>query len=116
MRRIHTGLIILSVATSVIILGAATFQAPEAPIGLDNLSNGLTDQTTHDANLAEFAAVDAVSDGLGPLFVPLAIWTPVRPGPARRCENSGSVTCATENSLRPISGWLPAKSSTIARW
>ncbi len=68
MRRIHTGLIILSVATSVIILGAATFQAPEAPIGLDNLSNGLTDQTTHNANLTEFASVDAASDGLGPLF------------------------------------------------
>ena len=51
MRRIRTGLIILSVATSVIILGAATFQAPEAPIGLDNLSNGLTEQATHDAGL-----------------------------------------------------------------
>ena len=68
MRRIHTGLIILSVATSVIILGAATFQAPEAPIGLDNLSNGLTEQATHDANLDQFAEVEGVSNGLGPLF------------------------------------------------
>ena len=68
MRRIHTGLIILSVATSVIILGAATFQAPEAPIGLDNRSNGLTLQPAHDANLTAFAAVEGVSDGLGPLF------------------------------------------------
>jgi CxxC motif-containing protein (DUF1111 family) len=68
MRRINNGLIILSVAISVIILGAATFQAPEAPIGLDNLSNGLTEQATHDANLDQFAEVEAVSDGLGPLF------------------------------------------------
>jgi CxxC motif-containing protein (DUF1111 family) len=68
MRRIHTGLIILSVTTTVIILTAATFQAPEAPIGLDNLSNELTDPTTHTANLAAFAAVEAAGDGLGPLF------------------------------------------------
>jgi CxxC motif-containing protein (DUF1111 family) len=68
MRRIHSGLIILSVAISVIILGAATFQAPEAPIGLDNLSNGLTDQTAHNANLDQFAEVEGVTNGLGPLF------------------------------------------------
>jgi CxxC motif-containing protein (DUF1111 family) len=68
MRRIKTGLIVLSVAISVIILGAAAFQAPEAPIGLDNLSNGLTDQATHNANLDQFAEVEGVSDGLGPLF------------------------------------------------
>lgn len=68
MRRIKTGLIILSVAISVIVLGAATLQAPEAPIGLDNLSNGLTDQATHNAKLDQFAEVEGVSDGLGPLF------------------------------------------------
>jgi CxxC motif-containing protein (DUF1111 family) len=68
MLRIQSGLIILSLAIMVIILTAATFLAPEAPIGLDNFSNGLTEQAKHDANLAEFASVDGVSDGLGPLF------------------------------------------------
>lgn len=68
MGRINPGLIIVSVVISVIILGAATFQAPEAPIGLDNRSNGLTEQATHNANLDQFAEVEGVSDGLGPLF------------------------------------------------
>src|SRR5947209_200656 len=66
-RRIQTCLRLLGLALSMILLAAAT-QSAEAPVGLDNNTNGLTDETTHDADLAQFAQVEAVSDGIGPLF------------------------------------------------
>jgi CxxC motif-containing protein (DUF1111 family) len=40
----------------------------EAPTGFDNLTNGLTDQETFDADRAVFQEVEAVADGLGPVF------------------------------------------------
>jgi CxxC motif-containing protein (DUF1111 family) len=40
----------------------------EAPIGFDNLSNGLTDDATHQADQTKFDALEALSDGLGPLY------------------------------------------------
>jgi CxxC motif-containing protein (DUF1111 family) len=68
MHRLQAGLIVLlGLAMGVILLGAVP-QAAEAPIGLDNSSNGLTDETTHAADLAQFAEVEGVSNGIGPLF------------------------------------------------
>jgi len=43
-------------------------QPTEAPIGLDNLTNGLVDQTTHDADSAQFAEIEGVAFGIGPVF------------------------------------------------
>jgi CxxC motif-containing protein (DUF1111 family) len=40
----------------------------EAPTGFDNKSNGLVDDATHSADQAKFDEVEAVSDGLGPLY------------------------------------------------
>jgi CxxC motif-containing protein (DUF1111 family) len=40
----------------------------EAPTGFDNKSNGLVDDATHAADQAKFEEVEAVSDGLGPLY------------------------------------------------
>ena len=40
----------------------------EAPTGFDNRSNGLVDDATHAADQAKFEEVEAVSDGLGPLY------------------------------------------------
>ncbi len=43
-------------------------QSPEAPTGFDNQTNGVTDETTHEADQAKFDEIEAVKDGLGPLY------------------------------------------------
>ena len=50
--------------------GLLSFAPPlsEAPTGFDNKSNGLVDDATHSADQAKFEEVEAVSDGLGPLY------------------------------------------------
>jgi len=40
----------------------------EAPTGFDNLTNGLVDEATHDADRAVFEQVETVATGLGPTF------------------------------------------------
>jgi CxxC motif-containing protein (DUF1111 family) len=40
----------------------------EAPTGFDNKSNGLVDDATHEADQAAFDDIEAVADGLGPLY------------------------------------------------
>jgi CxxC motif-containing protein (DUF1111 family) len=42
--------------------------ALEAPAGFDNMSNGITDDATHQADLAKFDEVEQVANGLGPLY------------------------------------------------
>jgi CxxC motif-containing protein (DUF1111 family) len=51
-----------------LILVAAATQIPEAPAAFDNKSNGLVDDATHLADQAKFEAIEAISDGLGPLY------------------------------------------------
>jgi CxxC motif-containing protein (DUF1111 family) len=41
---------------------------PEAPTGFDNNSNAVVDDQTHRSDQAYFEHVEAISDGLGPLF------------------------------------------------
>src|SRR5205807_2507634 len=41
---------------------------PEAPSGFDNKSNGMVDDATHQADLKTFDEVEALDDGLGPLY------------------------------------------------
>ena len=40
----------------------------EAPAGFDDLTNGFTNQTDFDANLDVFSEIEAIADGLGPVF------------------------------------------------
>jgi CxxC motif-containing protein (DUF1111 family) len=40
----------------------------EAPAGFDNLTNGMVDQLTHDADLDVFAEQEQIADGLGPVY------------------------------------------------
>src|SRR6202142_329208 len=40
----------------------------EAPTGFDNKSNGVVDDTTHQADQTKFEEVEQLSDGLGPLY------------------------------------------------
>ena len=42
--------------------------AAEAPVGFDNKSNGMVDDSTHDADRTAFDEVEDISDGLGPLY------------------------------------------------
>jgi CxxC motif-containing protein (DUF1111 family) len=49
------------------VLAAAT-DPPEAPAGFDNRSNGLVDDTTHQADQAKFEETETITDGLGPLY------------------------------------------------
>ena len=50
--------------------GLLSFAPPpsEAPTGFDNKSNGMVDDATHTADQAKFEEVEALSDGLGPLY------------------------------------------------
>jgi len=57
----------------------------EAPAGFDNQSNGVVDDPTHQVDQAKFEEVEALSDGLGPLYN-AAILPRVSPEP---CERSG---------------------------
>jgi CxxC motif-containing protein (DUF1111 family) len=60
--------------TSVILalgtLAWAAMQAapPEAPTGFDGVTNGVVDQTTHQADQAKFEEVENIPDGLGPIY------------------------------------------------
>ena len=42
--------------------------SPEAPAGFDGGSNGVVDDATHQADQEKFDEVEAVDDGLGPLY------------------------------------------------
>ena len=42
--------------------------AQEAPTGFDNKSNGIVDDQTHQTDQVKFDEVEAISDGLGPLY------------------------------------------------
>lgn len=43
-------------------------QLLQAPTGFDNVSNGVADQPTHEADQVKFQQVETIPDGLGPLF------------------------------------------------
>jgi CxxC motif-containing protein (DUF1111 family) len=51
-------------------LFAAPAPAPviEAPTGFDNNSNGVVDESTHQADLVKFESIEQIPDGLGPLY------------------------------------------------
>src|SRR5207244_12608071 len=59
---------LLGIAVLSLALAAAGQQGTEAPTGFDNKSNGLVDDTTHQADQARFDDIETVKDGLGPLY------------------------------------------------
>src|ERR1700757_587691 len=58
----------LSLAIASFLLSPSAAISPEAPVGFDNKSNGVTDDATHQSDQAKFEAVEQLSDGLGPLY------------------------------------------------
>src|ERR1700739_1103409 len=58
----------LSLAIASFFLSPSAPIPPEAPVGFDNKSNGVTDDASHQADQAKFEEVEQLSDGLGPLY------------------------------------------------
>src|SRR5213595_3499726 len=72
----------LSLAAAALTLGACSLAAPsqpfhppvpgpsasEAPSAFDNKSNGVVDDSTHEADQTTFDEVEEIDDGLGPLY------------------------------------------------
>jgi CxxC motif-containing protein (DUF1111 family) len=49
-------------------LASVAAQVREAPTGFDNKSNGVVDDVTHQADQVKFDEIEALTDGLGPLY------------------------------------------------
>src|SRR5260370_21610362 len=60
-------LAVLSLILSLILASSAS-RSTEAPTGFDNKSNGVADDTTHQADQTKFEEVEQLSDGLGPRY------------------------------------------------
>jgi CxxC motif-containing protein (DUF1111 family) len=61
-------LAVLSLFLSSLILASPASRPTEAPTGFDNKSNGVADDSTHQADQMKFEEVEQLSDGLGPLY------------------------------------------------
>src|ERR1700690_929739 len=60
--------LLIPVALLSLILASFASRPTEAPTGFDNKSNGVVDDTTHQADQTKFEEVEQLSDGLGPLY------------------------------------------------
>ncbi len=60
-------LFIAAAAVTFALVSVST-QAPDAPTGFDNKTNGMVDDATHQADQVKFDEVEQLSDGLGPLY------------------------------------------------
>src|ERR1700726_2474228 len=65
--RFLVSLAVLSFILSLILASSAS-RSTEAPTGFDNKSNGVADDTTHQADQTKFDEVEQLTDGLGPLY------------------------------------------------
>src|SRR5712692_5088675 len=65
--RLLIPLAVLSLILSLILASSAS-RSTEAPTGFDNKSNGVADDTTHQADQTKFEEAEQLSDGLGPLY------------------------------------------------
>ncbi len=61
-------LAVLSLFLGSLILASPASRPAEAPTGFDNKSNGVADDSTHQADQMKFEEVEQLSDGLGPLY------------------------------------------------
>jgi CxxC motif-containing protein (DUF1111 family) len=60
--------IFVTVAVLTLAVVSSATQFPEAPTGFDSKTNGMVDDSTHQADQAKFEEVEQLSDGLGPLY------------------------------------------------
>src|SRR5215470_17439797 len=69
MPKLWSSLRMQGLLSAALLISTALAAGPlEAPTGLDNRTNGLTDQATHDANRKTFDEVETIDDGLGPVY------------------------------------------------
>jgi len=59
---------VITAAVLSIALVSVAPQFSDAPAGFDNKSNGIVDDATHQADQTKFEEVEALADGLGPLY------------------------------------------------
>ena len=59
---------VITAAVLSIALVSVAPQFSDAPTGFDNKSNGIVDDATHQADQTKFEEVEALADGLGPLY------------------------------------------------
>jgi CxxC motif-containing protein (DUF1111 family) len=59
---------VLRALAAIILFAGVTAFADDAPTGFDTLTNGFADQDTFAADLAKFEEVEAIKDGLGPVY------------------------------------------------
>ena len=60
--------VLLAIGALCLALASLGQRLSEAPAGFDNLSNGMVDDATHQADQAKFDEVEAIKDGLGPIY------------------------------------------------
>jgi len=60
--------VVAVLAAAVVALACFASSPAEAPTGFDNKSNGMVDDATHKTDQGTFEEVEAISDGLGPLY------------------------------------------------
>jgi hypothetical protein len=63
-----TGVVVLRTLAAITLLAGLTARGDDAPTGFDNLTNGFADQDTFAVDLAKFEEVEAIKDGLGPVY------------------------------------------------
>jgi hypothetical protein len=63
-----TGVVVLRTLAAITLLAGVTARADDAPTEFDNLTNGFADQDTFTVDLAKFEEVEAIKDGLGPVY------------------------------------------------
>jgi hypothetical protein len=61
--------LLTAVALLGFILASFASPRPEAPTDIDNKSNGLVDNATHQADQNKFDETEEIADGLGPLYI-----------------------------------------------
>jgi CxxC motif-containing protein (DUF1111 family) len=57
-----------AVLIALAIFSVSALPADDAPTGFDGKSNGVVDDTTHQADQAKFDETEAIADGLGPIY------------------------------------------------
>ena len=119
--RLGLAMVLMGALVLAVGLIPATPPSNEAPAGFDNKSNGLVDDTTHQADQTTFEEVEQISDGLGPLYNAQSCrechQNPVSGGPSQvnelRVGHVGSKG-EFENPSIPIAGGK--ESLPVAHW
>jgi CxxC motif-containing protein (DUF1111 family) len=68
MRVIVLGIVLAALPFAIAVIPPTSAPPNDAPAAFDNKSNGMVDDTTHQADQSTFEEVEQISDGLGPIY------------------------------------------------